>query len=226
MIKFQIIEIISNILDLEYDFNPKSHIRNIKNVYKMFGHKKQILQNIGNKILKFGLLENFTNNVFIHTMGSVDSNGVFNIPLSGIVPSNLTPIRVIQNLPPNLNISNIDVKGALGELLIFNPDTSKPSWLSACYSKIFRDNVGYFTIDYLYVEENMDITGTFTGGGESNGKYYTTTFEYDIHYKKGWNKIVVTLVERVENGNSITEKYIFNNSEIGKSQWLYWFINI
>jgi len=182
---------------------------------------------LGSKLLKFGLIDNITNEVYEYTMSSIDPNGVFNISLRNIIPSNLTLVRVIQNLPVSyLAVSNPNVKGALGELLIFNPDTSKPSWLSLCYSKINRDSIGSYTLDYLYVEDDMDITGTFTGYSTINGKNYQSIFGYDLHYKKGWNKIVVTLVERVENGNNINEKYIFNNSEDGESQWLYWFIKI
>jgi hypothetical protein len=182
---------------------------------------------LGNKLLVFGLIDNITNEIYEYTTTTIDSIGIFNISLNNVIPSNLTSVREIQNLPISyLKISNPNVKGALGELLIFNPDTSKPSWLAACYSKIFLNNVGYFTIDYLYVEEDMDITGTFTGYGQVNGKNYTTIFQYDLHYKKGWNKIVITLVERTENGNDINEKYIFNHYEDGESQWIYWFINI
>lgn len=178
---------------------------------------------LGIKFLKFGLIDNISNEVYEYTTALIDSNGVFNISLNNIVPKNLTPVSQIQNLPLSyLTVSNPNVRGALGEILIFNPDTLKPSWLSACYSRTYRNKVGYFTVDYLYVEKNMDIAGTFTGGAGSN----TTTFEYDLHYKKGWNKIVATLVERVENGNNINEKFIFNNAEDGESQWLYWFIHI
>jgi|GEM_PF-4931022 len=180
---------------------------------------------LGNKVLKFGLIENVTNNLYEYTSTTIDSNGVFSISLNQVVPTNLISVVQIQNLPTSLiTISNPDVRGALGELLIFNPDSSQPSWMAACISKILKDSVGYFTLDYMYVEKAMDVTGVFVGGAESGGKNYATTFEYKLHYKKGWNKIVVTLTERTELGNNITEKYLFTNSENSQSKWFVWFI--
>jgi len=182
---------------------------------------------LGNKILKFGLIENVTNNIYEYTTTNIDSNGAFNISLNQVIPTKLTSVIQIQNLPSSLiTISNPNIKGAIGELLFFNPDTAKPSWMAACKSKIGNTVVGSYTLDYLYVEDNMDVTGSFVGGGESNGKHYSTTFNYDLHYKKGWNKIVVTLTERVESGNNITEKYLFTNSENSESIWLVWFIRV
>jgi hypothetical protein len=175
---------------------------------------------LGSKMLKLGLIENGTRNVYEYTTATVDSNGTFSISLNHVAPSKLTPVVQIQNLPVSLiSVSNSNVKGALGELLFYDPDSSKPNWMGYCVSKVVGETVGHFTLDYLYLEDKLDVTGTFVGGAQVNGINYSTSFVYDLHYKQGWNKIVVTLTERQESGNNVTEKYSFTNSETSESQW-------
>jgi len=179
------------------------------------------------KILKLGLIANTTNAITEYVSTTIDSNGIFFISLDQVKPSNLTSIVQIENLPVSfINISDPNVKGALGEMLIYNPDTVKPSWMAACISKINRDSIGSYTLDFLYVESNMDITGTFVGYSLVDGKNDTVTYNYDLHYKAGWNKIVCTLTSRTEYGLNVNESYHFSNSENSDSEWFVWFIRL
>ena len=77
--------------------------------------------------------------------------------------------------------------------------------------------VGDYYMMFQYVDRDVNMTGTtqYTMGTLSAPDADTTVIQYDIHYKKGWNRIVNEVI--VKTSHVTTHRRIVRN--VNEGDW-------
>ncbi len=178
---------------------------------------------LGNdKQIVFGNFDEQTEELTEFGSGTIFSNGSFTIDSLDIPFSN--EMETIGNGPGfsdecsnSFNINNPDAQIATGEFFIVEKSTNKIVG-GAIAGVVDKKNrfpaVGDIMIDYVYVFENVTITGTNTCNGDNN---FSETINSNVTLNEGWNTIIIETLELSDNSASLS----FTNGENIVVTWTY-----
>jgi len=170
----------------------------------------------------------------------IDTNGSFKLTnFINVVDSLLIPSRsyeydsTIKILENTVTDSDPSAKGTIGFINIID-DTTKMA-VAGVYRlnfvhtsfnlRTFITSPGEFITNLIYRNKDQVITGKFKYERSDVHTLSTTTQNYNLNYKKGWNKAVTLLVSRtIENDGTriiIKEEFSYSNIEPGPADWYY-----
>jgi hypothetical protein len=175
-----------------------------------------------NKELKLGKRGRFS---FLSFGNSpIDINGNFNFNLNA--PADSIIYSLIEwfgiDSSSTLQVENIESKGIDAYLNIFSITSNEPIGEVEYSNDLQNNGKGYFSISYLYAEGNMNIVGSKTSEHNSDNFKGTQMTIYNVHLKKGWNRLVYTVLEETKSGN-VTSFYKdeWSNEVIENGKWYY-----
>lgn len=176
------------------------------------------------KVLKLGKPGNLTFLEFGNSL--IDTNGSFN--LNTIIPSELliSPIIAWFNIDSSMNvqIENSQTKGIYSYLNIFSDSVTEPIGQVKFSNDAENNGKGYFSVSYFYSEGDFQIIGSITTEHNSANFNGTQDTYYNIHFKKGWNKLVYKVLEEIKSENIITYyKDEWSNEVSANGKWYYRF---
>lgn len=182
--------------------NPVDGINNNSSVVTSISGKIENWNDGTDKVLKLSIFQN--SNYISFGSSSIDANGNFNIQSLSPVPNDMLSV-VSSILETGLSISNPSTMANTfkAKMKIYSGNSSTPYRETA---KELNGNktVGDFWIGYVYCDSDVNITGSYTYPAPYNEEY-----NYNLSFKKGWNKICFKVTE----SNASIKKFDVTNNE-------------
>jgi hypothetical protein len=195
----------------------------------------------GNHRILFLGANDIWNSDKIYASSSIDTNGNFSLKnldlpstymfLNTAYPKFVDSLTFQEN---TFNCSDSTAKVVFGVLIIVK-DTSN-SRVAEVYRQNFSYNyylnidslkTGDFMTEYIYVDKDVNLKGKLKYFYyDPNSKIESRmTLNYNLKYKKGWNKKVTYIVSqnvlRETNKTIITAEHNYTNSEPSQAKWYY-----
>lgn len=139
-------------------------------------------------------------------------------------------IKILENTKTN---SDTTAKSTIGFINVVEDSTksalARAQRLNYVNDPAYRfrsiNNPGEFITILVYVNKDVAIKGKFKYEQSDEHTLSTTTLNYNLNYKMGWNKAVTQLVSRtIENDGTktiIKEELSYSNVEPGPAEWYY-----
>lgn len=179
---------------------------------------------LSNNVLKLGILG--SQSLLDFGTSIIDLNGNFslntNTPPSSFTSSIIDWFNIDSTM--NLQIQNYDTKGIHSHLNILSDSGTSPIGEVMFSSDLLYTGEGYFGLSYFYSEGDLQVVGSVTTEHNSDNFLGTEDTYYNLHFKKGWNKLVYKVLKEIKSGNITT--YLKNewvNSTISDGKWHYRF---
>jgi hypothetical protein len=156
----------------------------------------------------------------------IDLNG--NFGLNTNTPSSSFTSRIIDwfnvNSTMNLQIQNYETKGIHSYLNILSDSGTVPIGEVMFSSDLLNTGEGYFSASYFYSEGDFQLVGSVSTEHNSENFIGTEDTYYNLHFKKGWNKLVYKVLQKIKSGDIITYiKDEWVNTTTSDGKWYYRF---